>query len=293
MAQTAAMRPLAGFRSQAEIDQQYDTSYSVADEAACLRHYLQQARRARESLRCIPGVPYGPTLAERLDIFPAAQPNAPVFVFIHGGYWRALAARDFSGVALGLHARGITTVVIDYALCPHVSLDEITRQARAAVAWVVRDIAAHGGDPSRVAVGGHSAGGQLAAMCLQTEWARDYGLAQDPLRAAVLVSGLYELEPLRWSYLQPTLQLDEGLVWRNSPVLHVRPCATPAWITWGSAETAEFSRQAGLYGQAWHAAGNAAEVSPQPGADHFSAIHGFEDPDSALCAWLADRLFPS
>jgi arylformamidase len=284
------MMPLAHFRSEAEVDAQYDTSYSVADEAACLRHYLQQARRARETLRCIANVPYGPTLAETLDIFPAARPNAPVFVFIHGGYWRALAARDFSGVALGLHARGITTVVIDYALCPQVSLDEITRQARAAVAWVLRNIAAHGGDPSRVAVGGHSAGGQLAAMCLQTEWARDYGLAQDPLKAAVLVSGLYELEPLRWSYLQPALQLDAGLVQRNSPVLHVRPCATPAWITWGSDETAEFSRQARLYADAWQAAGNIAEVAPQPGADHFSAIHGFEDPDSALCAWLADRL---
>jgi arylformamidase len=287
------MKPFGRFSSQAEVDAQYDTSYSVADEAACLRHYLKQARRARETLRCVPNVPYGPTLAETLDIFPADQPDAPVFVFIHGGYWRALAARDFSGVSLGLQARGITTVVIDYALCPQVSLDEITRQARAAVAWVLRNIALHGGDPSRLAVGGHSAGGQLAAMCLQTEWARDYGLAPNPLKAAVLVSGLYDLEPLRWSYLQPTLQLDEGLVQRNSPLLHVRPCATPAWITWGSDETAEFPRQAHAYADAWRAAGNTAELSPQPGAHHFSAIHGFEDPHSPLCTWLADRLSQS
>ncbi|MDB5911334.1 MAG: esterase [Ramlibacter sp.] len=284
------MTPFAPFRSQAEIDAQYDTSLSVADEGACVRHYLRQARQARASLRCVLDVAYGPTLAETLDIFPADQPNAPVFVFIHGGYWRALSAKDFSGVALGLQRRGITTVVIDYALCPQVRLDEITRQARAAVAWVLRNIAAHGGDPTRVAVGGHSAGGQLAAMCLQAEWARDYGLPQDPLKAAVLVSGLYDLEPLRWSYLQPSLQLDEGLVQRNSPVRNVRPCATPAWITWGGDETAEFQRQAKLYRDTWLAAGNTAELSPLPGADHFSAIHGFEDPQSPLCAWLADRL---
>lgn len=284
------MQAFGRFSSQAEVDAQYDTSYSVADEAACLRHYLQQARKARETLRCVASVPYGPTRAETLDVFLADQADAPVFIFIHGGYWRALAARDFSGVALGLHARGITTVVIDYALCPQVSIDEITRQARAAVAWVLRNIAAHGGDPSRVGIGGHSAGGHLAAMCLQAEWARDYGLAHDPLKAAVLASGLYELEPLRWSYLQPTLQLDPGLVQRNSPLLHVRRCATPAWITWGSGETAEFSRQARDYANAWRAAGNSAELSPQPAADHFSVIHGFEDPHSPLCAWLADRL---
>ncbi|HEX2545795.1 MAG TPA: alpha/beta hydrolase [Ramlibacter sp.] len=284
------MKPFSRFQSQAEIDAQYNPSVGLADAAAPLKHYLQQARKARENLRCVADVPFGPTLAETLDIFPADAPDAPVFVFIHGGYWRALSSKEFSGVALGLQPRGITTVVVNYALCPQVSIDEITRQARAAVAWVLRNIARHGGDPSRVAVGGHSAGGHLAAMCLQAQWARDYGLPQDPLKAAVLVSGLYELEPLRWSYLQPVLQLDEGIVQRNSPVLGVRASATPAWITWGGAETAEFARQAQLYHDTWRAAGNSSELSPQPGADHFSAIHGFEEPGSALCTWLAERL---
>jgi arylformamidase len=284
------MNPLGRFHSQAQIDAQYNPSLGLVDAAAPLRHYQQQARKARETLRCVLDVPYGPTLAETLDIFPAANPNAPVFVFLHGGYWRALSSKDFSGVALGLQRRGITTVVVDFALCPHVRLDEITRQARAAVAWVLRNIGRHGGDAARVAVGGHSAGGQLAAMCLQADWAGDYGIAPDPLKAAVLVSGVYDLEPLRWSYLQPVLQLDEGLVQRNSPVLGVRACATPALITWGEAEGTEFARQARLYRDGWCAIGNTADLWPQPKADHFSAIHGFEDPDSALCNWLADRL---
>jgi arylformamidase len=167
-----------------------------------------------------------------------------------------------------------------------VSIDEITRQARAAVAWTLRNIGEYGGDPARVTIGGHSAGGHLAAMCLQTRWAEDYGLPQDPLAGAVLVSGLYDLEPLRYSYLQPQIQLDDGIIRRNSPAFSVRPCRTPIWITWGGAETPEFARQASILHQAWTQAGNQALLQELPGADHFSAIHGFEDRDSALCHWL-------
>lgn len=274
------------FTTQAQIDAQYNPSLPLADQTAPGRHFAERALQARTQLRCVLDVPFGPTLAETLDIFPADVPNAPVFVFIHGGYWRALSSKEFSGVALGLHAAGITTVVINYALCPFVSIDEITRQARSAVAWTVRNIGQYGGDPTRVAIGGHSAGGHLAAMCLQTRWAQDYGLPQDPLAGAVLVSGLYDLEPLRYSYLQPQIQLDDGIIRRNSPAFLVRPCKTPIWITWGGAETAEFARQASTLNQAWAAAGNQALLQEQPGADHFTAIHGFEDGQSAVCTWL-------
>lgn len=284
-------RPLfRGFGTQAEIDAQYNASAAVADAAAEARHYVERSALARGTLPCTLDVPFGPTLAETLDIFPAEQPGAPVFVFIHGGYWRSLSSKEFSCVALGLRRLGITTVVTNYALCPHVSLDEIVRQTRAALAWVLRHIGQHGGDARRVAIGGHSAGGHLTAMALQTRWQEDYGLPADPFKAAVLVSGLYELEPLRYSYLQPMIQLDDGLIRRNSPAFSVRPCATPALVTWGADESAEFARQATNYHAAWQAAGNAGELLSQPGKHHFSAIHGFEDADSPLCRWIAQRL---
>lgn len=280
------------FDSQAQIDAQYNPSLALSPDEQPMQHFDAQARRARSELRCVLDVPYGPTLEETLDIFPADVPNAPVFVFIHGGYWRALSSKDFSGVALGLHALGITTVVINYALCPFVSIDEITRQARSATAWVLRNIALHGGDPSRVAIGGHSAGAHLSAMCLQTQWARDYGLAQDPLAGAVVFSGLYDLAPLRYSYLQPMIQLDDGVVRRNSPAFSVRPSTTPLWVTWGEAESSEFARQSQVYHEAWEAAGGKSLLLEQPGANHFSVIHGLEDPHSAVCQWL-DRTLSS
>jgi len=263
---------------------------AVANAGAYLRGYADRSRDARARLRCELDIAYGPTRDESLDVFPADRPGAPVFVFIHGGYWRAFSSKDFSCVATGLQASGITTVVVNYALCPKVAIDEITRQCRAAVAWTLRHIAAHGGDPQRVAVGGHSAGGHLAAMCLETRWDDDYGLARDPIAAAVLVSGLYDLAPLRHSYLQPSLRLDDGMIERNSPLFAIRPCATPLLVTWGGDESAEFARQSTSFHDAWLAAGNASELLPQSGANHFSATDGFEDASSATCRWLVDKL---
>ncbi len=278
------------FATQAELDAQYNPSLLLEPTDAPMARFEAQALAARSSLPCTLNVPYGPTRAETLDVFAASQPHAPVVVFIHGGYWRALSSKDFSGVALGLQARGITTVVVDYALCPAVTIDEITRQVRAACAWVLRNIASYGGDPARVAVSGHSAGAHLTAMCLQTPWAQDYGLPENPFAAALCFSGLYDLAALRYSYLQPMIQLDDGVIRRNSPAFAVRPCSTPLWVTWGGAETPEFARQAQTYHAAWEAAGNTALLEAHAGANHFNVIHGLEDPASPVCHWLATQL---
>jgi arylformamidase len=278
------------FVSSPEIDAQYNAGAAVADSAERLRMHGERSAEARARLRCIEGISYGPTLDETLDVFPAEGPASPVFVFIHGGYWRRFAARDYHLVALGLVPLGITTVCVDYSLCPKVTIDEIVRQCRAAVAWTLRRIGEHGGDPARVAVGGHSAGGHLTAMCLAARWDEDYGLARDPLAAAVLVSGIYDIEPLRNSYLQPSIQLDDGIVRRNSPMFGVRPCATPALVTWGADESAEFARQATQYHAAWQGAGNRGELLPQHGNNHFTAIDGLADPGSTLSRWIAAKL---
>ncbi len=278
------------YETQAHFDAQYNPSIALADPAAPGRHFVALATQTRAQLKGILDVPFGPTRAETLDIFPADTPNAPVFVFIHGGYWRALSSKEFSWIAMALQKLGITTVVTNYALCPHVTIDEITRQTRAALAWTLRNIQNYGGDPARVAIGGHSAGGHLTAMALQTEWEADYGLPQDPFAGAILFSGLYDIEPLRYSYLQPQIQLDDRTIRRNSPAFSVRPCKTPVWITWGGAETTEFARQSEIYHQAWQAAGNTSELRAVPDANHFTVIAGFEQAGSDVCRWLSSHL---
>ncbi|MDQ6685128.1 MAG: alpha/beta hydrolase [Pseudomonadota bacterium] len=280
------------FSSQEQIDAQYNARASIGEAAGgLLQGFADRAASARARLGSVLDVRFGPTVDETLDVFPAAGAGAPVFVFLHGGYWRSLSAKQFSWVACGPCARGVTTVVVNYALCPKVTLDEIGRQARAAVAWTFRNIAAYGGDPGRIAVGGHSAGGQLTAMCLNTDWA-DWGLPPDPLAAALPISGVFDIAPLRHSYLQPEIQLDDGLIARNSPLFHVRRCATPLLTSWGGDESAEFARQSEAFHAAWLSCGNRGELLPQPGRHHLTAIDAFEDPQSALCAWLAARLRP-
>lgn len=275
------------FTTQAEIDRSYDPALEVADLAALRRGYAQQSERARRVLEYVPKVAFGPTLDEHLDIFPAERPGSPVLLFIHGGYWRANTAQDFSCVALGPAALGMTVAVLNYALCPQVTLDEIARQVRAGVAWVLRNIDQYNGDPHRLVLAGHSAGAHLTAMCLQTPWAARYGLEDDCIRAALMISGVYDIAPLRYSYLQPLIQLDEGLVRRNSPMFGVRASKAQALITWGGRESSEFARQSREFHKQWLAVGNAGELLEQTEGDHFTAIHGLEVAQSPLCQWLA------
>lgn len=283
------MQPLyRQFLTQEQIDAEYDVEKSVPDFMVYAKHYVEASEALRQRVDAHLDVAYGPTMDETLDIFPAEQPDAPVFVFIHGGAWRILSSKEFSTVANGMRARGITTVVVNYSLCPKVGIDEITRQSRAAVAWVLRNIACYGGDPNRVVLGGHSAGGHLTAMCLQTDWESEYGLPKDPLAGAVAVSGVFEIEPFRWSSIQPMLQIDDGVIRRNTPLHSVRRCATPLLVSWGSEEPAEFERQSLSFVQAWSEAGNRVQLLPQEGRNHFDAIYGFEQADHPLSDWIAN-----
>jgi arylformamidase len=207
-------------------------------------------------------------------------------VFFHGGYWRALSARDYSFAAVGPARRGVLTVCVNYSLAPRVTIDEIVRQARSAIAWVATNVAQYGGDPSKIVVGGHSAGAQLAAMCVLTDWPNDYGLAADVIKGALLVSGIFDLAPLRYSYVQPQIQLDEGLIRRNSPLEHVRKTDVPAMLAVGERESPEFHRQSATFHEAWLAADNRSVVEVVRDADHFGALEPMLDANSSLATWI-------
>lgn len=278
------------FATQAEIDAEYDVEKSVPDFSPYVDFYLSNSAKARSELRCQLDVPFGPTLAEHLDIFPAAQPNAPILVFIHGGYWRLLSSKEFSLVAFGPVSAGVTVVVTNYELCPKVTIDEIVRQSRAAVAWIYRNATSFGGDPSRIHVSGHSAGGHLTAMLMATEWERDYGLPADLIKSGCSISGLFDLMPFPYSWLQPVLQLSWDQVLRNSPIRHLPQKAGPLILTYGGDEPAEFHRQSQDFLSAWTEKGLVGEYLPQPNANHFTAISGFLDANSELCSTLLRQM---
>ena len=271
------------FRTQAEIDAQYDVESSVPDFGRYVDFFLSNSARVRKELRPRLDVPFGPTTAETLDIYPAARPDAPIHMFIHGGYWHSLSSKEFSFVAEGLVAAGVTVVINNYALCPEVTVTEIVRQNRAAIAWLYRNAATFGGNRSRLYVSGHSAGGHLTAMLLATDWDGDFGLPPDLVKGGTAISGLFDLEPFVHSWLQPTLRLTAEEIDRMSPIRRIPDRASPLIVTLGGDESAEFHRQSESFLAAWTERGLDGRYLDLPGHNHFTVLEEYMDPNSALC----------
>ena len=159
----------------------------------------ESARSARRDLAHERQIHYGPTVDEFIDIFPSETPNSPVLVFIHGGWWRAMLSSDFHMVARGPVSLGMTVVMVNYSHCPKVSISEITRQNRAALAWTYHNISRFNGDPEAIFVSGHSAGGHQVGMLSVTDWVGAYGLPSDVIKGGIPISGLFDLRPFRYS----------------------------------------------------------------------------------------------
>jgi arylformamidase len=267
---------------QQALDAEYDNRAKVKDALQWVARYGAESGRARAELPLRFDVPYGAHYAERLDIFPADGPGpAPVHVFIHGGYWHRMDKADFSYVARGLRPAGAATVVLDYGLVPAIDLDELVRQCRAGIAWVHRHARQWGGDPDRISISGHSAGGHLVAMLLATDWAT-VGVPADVVKAGCAISGLYDLEPIRLCYLNRVLALTPEVARRNSPV-HLAPARpTPLILALGGTEGPEYHRQTDELAAAWRALGVPVEVMDMTGHDHFSIVAELQSPSSEL-----------
>ncbi len=279
---------------RAALDREYNNSGKIPNAAEYLARFPGESARARDELPARLDLRYGPAPGETLDLFlPAGGGPAPVHVFVHGGYWRSLGKGDFSFVARGLQPAGALVAVIDYALIPAVDMDELVRQVRAAVAWLHRNAAAFGGDPDRITASGHSAGGHLVAMLMSTDWPRFAGLPSDVVKAGSGISGLYDLEPIRLSYLNETLGLTAETARRNSPVHVVPEAAGPLLLAVGALEGDEYHRQTETLAAAWRRRGHAVEVMDMAGHDHFSIVTELSDPDAPLSRAIRGQTFTS
>lgn len=270
------------FTSQEEIDAQYNIGASMPGWESWLTTYATDSEQTRSTLDCVLDVPFGPTLVENLDIFPSAQANSPVLAFIHGGYWRALSSKEHSFVARSFVEQGITVAVINYALCPTVSIAEISRQCRAAVAWLHRHAGEYNGDGDKIFVSGHSAGGHLTATVCSTDWQSDYGLPNDFIKGGIPISGIFDLQPMRYSYLQPVLMLDDETIKRYSPCQNLPEHGPPLLLSVGEKESSEFHRQAGDYQSLYRSAGLGCQYQVEKDQDHFSILRSFGDTASPL-----------
>ncbi len=278
------------FATQEELDAQYNLRILFPDAASLYETFCaRESEEAREDLVHHLDVPFGPTLAEHVDLYPAGE-DAPVLIYVHGGFWALRTSKEFGFVARGPVSEGVTTVVTNYALCPTVTIDEVVRQTRAAVAWVYRNAHSFGGDPERIHVAGHSAGGHLVAMLLATDWEETYGLPNDTIKGATVISGLFDLAPFPYTFLQPKLQLTWDEVRRNSPILHLPATAPPLLVAYGEDETDEFKRQSEAFLGAWNAKGHPGERLVLPGKNHYDVIDGFLEAGSPLLSGIFARM---
>ena len=273
-----------GNYTQEELDLEYDMRRRCPHFAETFAAMDVHNKRTIANYESRIDVPFGESAGEKLDIWPG-RGGSPILLFIHGGYWRAFDKDMFSFVAERFVEAGACVVLNNYDLCPDVTMDEITRQNRAALAWIYKNAGAFGGDPGRIHVTGHSAGGHLTGMLMATQWS-EWGLPFDVVNGAVPVSGLFDLEPLRRSYLNADLRMDEEETRRNSPIHHIPKWMPPTVVAVGGGETDEFRRQSRIYTDACRAAGFEVSYLEVGNHDHVNTAGEYRNRLSPLTAVL-------
>jgi len=265
------------------VERGYNLRAAVPDHPRWFEHYAKTSADARAKFSPQLDLRYGAGPKETLDLFAPAGPVTGTFVFFHGGYWRALDKSDFSFVAPPFLAQGIAVAVVNYDLCPDVSIATIVDESRRAIVWLVREGGAHGANVDRIVVGGHSAGGHIAAMLLATDWAAA-GLARAPIGGGVSLSGVHDLAPMVLFSYNADLKLDDAEAARLSPVRLRAQSKGPVLIAVGADETSEFLRQSTLLWDAWpeNRASGATGPFVVPERNHFEVVADFGDPASGL-----------
>ncbi|GGG23297.1 esterase [Caldovatus sediminis] len=270
-----------------DLEAEYNNRARVPEHPAILEGWAREAAAYRAARRDAAelDLAYGPGERERLDLFwpdGAAARDAPIALFLHGGYWQALDRSWASHCARGLNARGVAVAVPSHDLCPAVTVRRIVEQMRAAAAFL------HRRHKRRLLAAGHSAGGHLAALLMATDWrALDPALPADLVPVGLPISGVFELEPLLPTTIARALRLDAAEARALSPRWLPAPRGGALHAVVGGAESAEFLRQTRDFAAAWGGSWEAL-----PGANHFTVLAPLSDPESALVARAAAMAAP-
>lgn len=269
---------------RAEIDRDYNARASVPLEVfeAAMRDYREGSDAARVACPGHLDVVYDRQSGQTLDIYGLGDTPRPVFLFIHGGYWRALSKHDSAFMASTLAAHGIATAVVDYRLAPEVDLHEIVREVRAAAAFLWREGGDYGLDPERIYVGGSSAGGHLTGALLAGGWHRAFDVPETLIKGALPISGLFHLGPIAHSFVREWLPLDADDVASLSPALNLPASGCPIIIAYAEGEPAGFERQSVGYHRLWQAAGFPSTLLKVAERNHFDVVLDLAREDTEL-----------
>ncbi len=274
---------------QATLDKEYNARETVPDIDPFLADYARLSAEARDDLDCHLDISFGPGAEETVDIFPAG-PNAPVFVFIHGGYWRMLSKNESSFMAPNFVSRGIAIAAVNYTLRPHATLDEIVAEVRRCIAWLYRNGSDHGIDPERIYVGGSSAGGHLTGVVVADGWQDEFGVPSNVVKGGVPLSGLLDMEPVQLCFVNDWLNADKEMAARNNPQNFIPENGCPLVVSYGGLETGEFKRQSEDFAAAWRAQGGDADCFETGHCHHFDLPLELCKSDSVLSKKVFDLI---
>lgn len=262
--------------SRSDLDREYSPSSTVGSLDAYLREYAELSAAARDRLDPHRNVRYGSSPEARLDLFPVPGRGRALQVFVHGGYWQEVSKEESAFAAPAFTEAGVAFAALDYGLAPAYHLDDIVTMVCEAVTWLHANAVRFGVDPHRIHLSGSSAGAHLVAMALVRDDARR-------IAGATLLSGVYDLEPLRHTYVNDALGLDPAAAARNSPVLHLPERLPPVVIARGGNETREFVRQHDTMAAALRRRGAVTDLTCA-GRNHFDLPYDLGNPHSALGA---------
>jgi arylformamidase len=258
------------------LDAAYNNSAAVADSAARLARWDERSAAVRAADYARRDIAYGPRPRNRLDYFPSGKPAAPLFVFIHGGYWQRNGKDRFAFVSEGPRARGIDVAVVGYTLAPDVRLADIVQEIAQALDFLSGRAGEMGFDGNAIFVGGWSAGGHLTAVA-----------AEHPaVRGGLAISGIFDLEPIALSYLNDKLRLDAAEIEAFSPIRTMPHKPSPLRLCVGGGELRELRRQSAAYAEMARMLGLPVSLAVLPGHDHFSILEELAAGGGALAEEL-------
>lgn len=269
---------------QAQLDAAYDQRAYAPNMDLVQKRRRLQAASARARLGEPDHFAYGDSSVEKLLVYRSERSNAPVHVYVHGGAWRFGSAEGNAEKAEPIVNAGGHSVLLDFATVDDdgVSLSDLARQVRDAVAWVYRNAARFDGDRDRIFVSGGSSGGHLAAVILTSDWVRDYDLPADIVKGGLCSSGMFDLKPVRLSWRNSYLQLTDEEEELLSPQRHIGNLNAPVIIAYGTEETPEFQRQSRDFAAAVEAAGKPATLLVAEGHNHFEIAETYANPYGLL-----------
>jgi arylformamidase len=245
-----------GFRRD-EMEYQYNPRVSVPEFPELAKIRAAQSRKVRDTANSWLNVSYGNSPREMVDIYAADKPRGPVLIYIHGGYWRTGNKEDNCNFVPIFTRRGATVVLVEYDLCPQVTVTDIVRQTRSSIAWVYKNIILYGGNPTKLFVSGHSAGGHLTAMAIAHDWTKEK-LPADLIKGAVATSGVYDLDMVM------------EIAKQNSPFLNPPRVNCPLLVAVGGAEPKGWQQMSKDYFEFCKQHGMKVEYLVEPDANHYT-----------------------